>query len=255
MAISLRGTVQTQEGRPLEGVIVRLIGSEEPLGDVRTAAVRRPDAVSWDRIITGYAGHRWNCWQRFVMNQVAGITWAEFRDQVIEQNPVLVSDGYLFKASRRYRLPQQVSDRPDIAWSRSIRGFSGNRWQCWETFVQGKVDGLTWNEFMDQVVTQNPALRDDGYVFQAGKTYRLPENVQGPTEVTWTRMLTGFSGNRWQCWEAHVHHQVEGITWAEFMPTVVEQNPSLAADGYVFQAGKTYVLPENRVKPLYYLFA
>jgi hypothetical protein len=74
MAICLKGTVKTQAGTPIEGASVRLIGSDEPLGDVGHAAVHQPGAVSWARTITGFSGHRWNCWQRFVMNQVAGIT-------------------------------------------------------------------------------------------------------------------------------------------------------------------------------------
>ncbi len=255
MAISLKGTVKTQAGTPIGGASVRLIGSGEPLGDVGPAAVHRPDAVSWTRTITGFSGNRWNCWQKFVMNQVAGITWDEFKDQVVEYNPTLRNEGYLFKANKSYRLPEQVTAQPVVAWTWTITAFSGNRWDCWKVFVQGKVEGLTWDEFKDQVVEHNPTLREDGYVFKADKTYVLPENVLGPEEITWTRPLTGFSGNRWQCWEAHVRDQVRGLTWAEFMQAVVEHNPTLPDDGYVFKAGKTYVLPENRVRPLYYLFA
>jgi hypothetical protein len=255
LAISLRGTVKTQAGIPIESASVRLIGSEKPLGDVGPAAVRRPDAVSWTGTITGFSGNRWNCWQKFVMNQVAGITWDEFKDQVVEHNPTLRDDGYVFKADKSYRLPEQVTEQPVVAWTRTVTRFSGNRWDSWKAFAQGKVDGVTWDEFKDQVVEHNPALIADDYVFKVDKTYVLPENVLGPTEITWTRQLTGFLGNRWQCWEAHVLDQVHGITWAEFMQAVVERNPTLRDDSYVFKADKTYVLPENRTKPLYYLFA
>jgi hypothetical protein len=255
MAISLKGTVKTQAGTPIEGASVRLIGSEEPLGDVGSAALDRPDAVSWTETITDFSGNRWNCWQRFVMNRVAGITWDEFKDQVVEHNPTLRDDGYMFKAEKSYKLPEQATEQPVVAWTRPITDFSGNRWDCWKAFVQGKVDGLTWDEFKDQVAEHNPALRDDDYVFKADKTYVLPENVLRPPEITWTRPLTGFSGNRWQCWEAHVRDQVQGITWAEFMQAVVERNPTLPDDGYVFQADKTYMLPENPIRALYYLFA
>lgn len=255
LAISLKGIVKTQAGTPIEGASVRLIGSEESLGNVSSVAVRRPGAVSWTRTITGFSGNRWNCWQKFVMNQVAGLTWDEFKDQVVEHNPTLRDDGYVFKANKRYKLPEQVTEQPIIAWTRTVTRFSDNRWNCWKTFVQGKVDGLTWDEFKEQVAEHNPTLRDDGYVFKTDKTYVLPENVLGPEEITWTRPLTGFSGNRWQCWEAHVRDQVQGLTWDEFMQAVLERNPTLPDDGYVFKADKTYILPENRTRPLYYLFA
>jgi hypothetical protein len=255
LAISLKGTVKTRVGTPIEGASVRLIGSEELLGDVSPAAVHRPGAVSWTRTITGFSGNRWNCWQKFVMNQVAGITWDEFRDQAVEHNPTLPDDGYVFKVNKSYKLPEQVTEQPLIAWTRTIARFSGNRWDCWRAFVQGKVDGITWDEFRDQVVEHNPTLPDDGYVFKADKTYVLPENILGPTEITWTRPLMGFSGNRWQCWEAHVRDQVQGLTWNEFMQAVVEHNPALRDDGYVFKSNKTYMLPENRTRPLYYLSA
>jgi hypothetical protein len=47
---------------------------------------------------------------------------------------------------------------------------------------------------------------------------------------------------------------VQGITWGEFMTGVVERNPVLREDGFVFLAGKTYLLPENPSTPVYYLY-
>ncbi|MDH4136559.1 MAG: hypothetical protein OEW09_07590, partial [Anaerolineae bacterium] len=164
LAITLKGTVKTQAGTPIESASVRLIGSEESLGDVSPASVRRPGAVSWTRTITGFSGNRWNCWQKFVMNQVAGITWDEFKDQAVEHNSALTADGYVFKAGKSYKLPEQVTAQPVVAWTRIITRFSGNRWDCWKAFVQGKVDSLIWDEFKDQVVEHNPTLPDDGYV-------------------------------------------------------------------------------------------
>jgi hypothetical protein len=63
--------------------------------------------------------------------------------------------------------------------------------------------------------------------------------------VNWTRSVTGFSGNRWEAWQLYVENQVSGITWDQFKDDVLIYNPDLAADGYVFQAGKQYLLPEN----------
>ncbi len=255
MAISLRGTVTTQEGLPVEHAQVRLIGPEDPFGSARDAALHRPGALSWTRSIAGYFGNRWNCWQKFVMNQVAGITWAEFKDQVVAHNPTLRQDRYVFQRTKTYKLPQTPTDQPNIVWSRVLTGFSGNRWQCWTTYVQGKVENLTWNEFMYAVLTHNPVLQEDGNVFQAHKTYLLPENVPEPDEIVWTRRLKGFYGNRWQCWETYVRDQVRGITWVEFMTDVVARNPALRRDGYVFLPDKAYVLPANPPRPSYYLFA
>jgi hypothetical protein len=67
--------------------------------------------------------------------------------------------------------------------------------------------------------------------------------------------LTGFTGNRWQCWEAYVRDQVEGPTWTEFMSAVVARNPALREDRFVFWAHKTYVLPQNAHGASYYLYA
>ncbi|MBN1641094.1 MAG: hypothetical protein JXA09_07650 [Anaerolineae bacterium] len=254
MALSLTGSVRTQDGAPIADAAVHLITSAGPLGEVGAAAVHRPDALSWTRSITGFSGHRWNCWQKFVMKQVAGITWAEFRDQVGEHNPHLQADGYILYADKTYLLPEQAAAQPVLTWSRPLTGFYGNRWQCWIAYVQGKVEGVTWNEFMNAVVTHNPSLSSDGFVFQAHKSYVLPENIPDPTSVTWTRELTGFAGNRWQCWTSHVQGQVEGITWNEFMSGVVERNPALSQEGYVFRAHRTYLLPENPSVPSYYLY-
>jgi hypothetical protein len=253
MAITLQGTVRTQDNEAVEKASVQLVAPAEPLRGLKAAAVRRPGAVSWTRTISGFSGHRWNCWQKLVMNVVAGITWDEFEAQVVAYNPVLADDGYVFRADKTYRLPEQASGSPVILWSRPLAGFQGTRWQCWVDHVRGKVEGITWDEFVEVVVEFNPSLREDGYVFRDDKTYVLPENLPAPDEIAWTRSLSGLIGNRWQCWEAHVRDQVQGITWSEFMTGVVERNPVLREDGYVFLASKTYLLPENPATPVYYV--
>lgn len=68
--------------------------------------------------------------------------------------------------------------------------------------------------------------------------------------VVWTRELTGFSGNRWQCWTKYVRGQVEGITWSEFCQHVLEINSTLKGDDYVFCEEKTYHLPTNSAQAL-----
>ena len=255
MSISLAGTVTNkQDGTPIPRAAVRLYGGAEPLGDVRTAAVRREGAVSWTRTVTGFAGVRWNAWQKFVMNYVAGITWPEFEEQVLEHNPHLAANSGRFERDKRYLLPEQAGAQPDVHWTRPLTGFFGNRWDCWQKYVQGKVDGITWDRFMDEVEQRNPVLVRDGSVFFANKSYVLPENAPGSTELSWTRPLLGFQGNRWQCWEQHVQGQVEGITRSQFFVDVVAYNPILGQENYRFFDNKAYVLPQNPLRPSYYLY-
>jgi len=105
MAVSLRGFVRAKDGRPLLGASVWLMGPVEVVGPP-AAARRGPQQVVWTRAITGFYGTRWNCWQRFVENQVQGITWSQFVAQVVEQNPDLKDDGWVFQRAKVYVLPR-----------------------------------------------------------------------------------------------------------------------------------------------------
>lgn len=69
---------------------------------------------------------------------------------------------------------------PPIFWDNHITGFSGNRGQYWEWYLKGQVPGLEWEYFKDEAVTQNPALRDDGWVFKADKVYKMPRGEGQP---------------------------------------------------------------------------
>jgi hypothetical protein len=227
MTITLKGTVRTHDDVPIENASVRLVAPAGLLQGHKAAAVRQPDAVSWTRTATGLSGSRWNCWQAHVMNEVAGITWDEFKVQVVAYNPVLKTDGYLFQAGKTYRLPEQAGSDPLVLWSRTLSGFGGTRWECWVEHVRGKVQGIQWEAFVEEVLDFNPSLREDGNVFLESKTYWLPENHPDPEEVAWTRSFSGFAGNRWQCWEAHVRDEVQGITWSTFRDGVMEHNPDL----------------------------
>ncbi|MEW5720421.1 MAG: carboxypeptidase regulatory-like domain-containing protein, partial [Chloroflexota bacterium] len=42
-------------------------------------------------------------------DQVQGITWNEFKDQCLARNPVLRSDGYVFRANKTYILPENAA--------------------------------------------------------------------------------------------------------------------------------------------------
>jgi hypothetical protein len=72
-----------------------------------------------------------------------------------------------------------------------------------------------------------------------------------PNGVAWTRKLTDFYGNRYQCWELFVKTQVPGYEdWAGFlcfMEEVMAHNPNLDSDFPVFHRDETYLLPERVV--------
>ncbi len=155
-------------------------------------------------------------------------------------NPTLQADQRLFQQGKRYRLPRNVFGSSVLAWTDARSGLSGSRWDVWKAHVEGRVEGLTWDEFMAGALEHNPALEADQRLFQPEKSYLLPKRI----EIRWTRPLTGFAGTRWQCWEAHVKGTVEGLTSTTFIEHALLVNPHLATDGRLFQAEKRYWLPE-----------
>ncbi len=134
-----------------------------------------------------------------------------------------------------------------LSWSRLLTGFAGTRWQCWVAHVRDQAPGISWDEFRDQVLSNNPRLAADGRLFRAEQTYLLPAPAGSATR--WTRTLTGFTGTRWQCWVAHVRDQTPGITWAEFRDQALQYNAHLASDGRVFRPDRTYLLPQTDPRP------
>lgn len=194
---SLRGRVASR-GRPVAGAKVRLLGRAEDLGADPHAAAYDPTAITWTRTIDGFEGNAWNCWQRFVAPNVAGITWEEFQAQVTQYNLSLRETRCQFVAGQTYIVPEmkrfdalQRID-PEVAWDRPVIGFAGDRWSCWQHYVRAKVTGVTWAEFKEKVGVHNPHLIEDGYRFLAGKSYLLPRN---PGQERYTRVaITGADG-------------------------------------------------------------
>lgn len=68
-------------------------------------------------------------------------------------------------------------------------------------------------------------------------------------QLAWTRQLTGFAGTRWDCWVQHIQNKVPGITWDQFRDGALRHNPQLNADGRLFKADQTYLLPEETAAP------
>ena len=173
--VTISGVVSL-EGRRIAGATVRLLGSQDTLGGVREAASEAPTSIRWTRKISGFAGNRWQVWNRFVAREVAGLSWDEFKGLVDIYNPSLAAGSGQFEAERSYVLPENNYDA-EIVWDRPLTGFAGTIWQCWQQYVENKVVGLTYEAFKQEVKAYNPALAPDGDRFDAGKRYNLPRNA------------------------------------------------------------------------------
>lgn len=174
----LSGQVSDAMGEPVAGAQLHFISDLDTLGAQPNAVIERSSRVCWIREVSGLAGHRWNCYLQQVAGRVAGITFAEFKERVVIENPALVSDHYRFQPEKRYWLPDDCAVDPSLTWDRNVTGFAGNRWQCWQRFVQGKVLGLSWLAFKDGVVAHNPTLAQDKWLFRADQQYKLPRNPE-----------------------------------------------------------------------------
>ncbi|UCC88683.1 MAG: peptidoglycan DD-metalloendopeptidase family protein [Anaerolineales bacterium] len=75
------------------------------------------------------------------------------------------------------------------------------------------------------------------------RTPRTRDVAPAP-DMAWTHHITGFLGNRWQYWEGHLKDKIPGLTWEIFAKEVLKHNPGLEADGFVFRAHKSYVMPQ-----------
>jgi hypothetical protein len=63
-----------------------------------------------------------------------------------------------------------------ICWTFELRNYAGTRFQVWEEVLDsGTKERLQYNQYLVDVVSYNPQLKDDGYGFVRGKTYILPE--------------------------------------------------------------------------------
>lgn len=189
-AVTLQGRVLC-DGRPVPRAKVRLLGRTEELGADPRAAAYDPTAIAWTLTLTGFGGSVWNCWQRYVAPQVAGITWEEFQVEVKQYNPSLGDGQGRFQAGQSYLLPViktfdlSYGIEPEVVWDRPIMGFAGDRWTCWQRYVRAKVPGLTWRAFKQEVAVRNPHLAADGHRFFPENSYLLPRD---PGQEWYTRV-------------------------------------------------------------------
>ncbi len=191
--IAIRGRV-TLQGLAVAGASVRLIGGQETLGAMRGAALDAPNYVTWSRRVDDASGSLWAVWQSSVAQEVAGITWPEFKRQAPRFNPELAESDGEFVAGQRYWLPENQGIETTIAWDRPLTGVEGNPWQIWLQAVQNKVVGLDYSAFKKLAYFHNPDLaEDDGYL--AAKRYNLPRNADHTRYAlqTWTHSRGGFT--------------------------------------------------------------
>ncbi|MFN8445625.1 MAG: M12 family metallopeptidase [Caldilineaceae bacterium] len=177
---TIRGRV-TADGVAVTGATVRLIGQIEALGSRRQAVLSLPTpSIVWDRTLQGLEGDRWRCYQKYVAQEVAGLSYVTFKEQVLLHNPALAQSNHEFLSAQSYLLPRNTVQNADIQWNRSISGFAGSRWHCWQKFVAGRVLGLSWSDFEQHVTSHNPDLIADQGAFLAHKRYQLPQNPAYP---------------------------------------------------------------------------
>ncbi len=114
MALSMRGTIKDQKGTPIAGASVRLVGARELLGG-QAGVVRAPapGGLAWTRSLTGFEGHRWDCWSQFV-RESTGMPFNTFMNEVVQQNPVLEADRFRFHGGKHYLLPERVPVPVDL---------------------------------------------------------------------------------------------------------------------------------------------
>lgn len=183
MHTTRRGRVVNPVSEPVGGALIRLVADIETLGADPRAVIAGRAAVTWTRPLTGYAGSLWNCWQRYVAPNVAGITWEEFRREAAQYNPALRQTDGRLQAGTTYFLPENRSyadtrgSAPGVVWERPLSGFAGDLWRCWQLHVQGKVIGLTWAQFEAEMVSHNPDLAASAGLLLAEQTYVLPRSM------------------------------------------------------------------------------
>lgn len=141
--------------------------------------------------------------------------------------------------------------RGAVTWTRPLTGYAGTLWNCWQAYVAPAVAGITWEEFRHEAAQYNPSLRQSDDRLVAGSTYYLPENrvfadTRGSAPaVLWDRLLSGFAGDLWRCWQLHVQGKVVGVKWEQFQAEMTEHNPGLTSAASPLLAAQTYVLPRN----------
>jgi hypothetical protein len=71
------------------------------------------------------------------------------------------------------------------------------------------------------------------------------ENPQKDESICWTNKVNLIEGNRFQVWENVINEEIRTLLpFDQFKTDVVQHNPQLIVDGYIFYREKFYLLPE-----------
>ncbi len=228
-------TIQvTAGGAPVSLALLRLNGPEQALGGYPDAALALQGAITWTREIRDFGGNRWNCWQRYVEQTVAAITWQEFREQVLVHNPSLRATGGQLETGRLYFLPENRLARHVealVSWERPLTGFAGDLWTCWRRTVRGKVIGLTWRDFAEQFGRFNPTFSQGDGILLAGETYWLPRTA-GASEFYVAAYSDAAGQRQWSDLPAGDYRLTVGLEGYE----PLMQDVAIAAEGEIFLA-------------------
>ena len=155
---NISGKVTDSDGKAVAQAAVRFVSDLATLGATPGAVAVLPEAIEWTSEVTRFNGDRWPAYEKYVAQSVAGLSYAEFKIQVVVKNPQLLASDYRFKAYLSYLLPASPAGNDGVVWDRVLAQFQGARWDCWQQHVAGKVVGLDWPSFREAVAKENRAL-------------------------------------------------------------------------------------------------
>jgi hypothetical protein len=101
------------------------------------------------------------------------------------------------------------------------------------------VDETNWAKYQSTFETVAES-------FMVGEFTPTPSSqLKKAGDICWTRELKDYSGNRSEVWNKYLDDNMKKLLpFDQFTVDVTLNNPQLSADGYVFSAKKTYLLPE-----------
>lgn len=153
--------------------------------------------ISWTRpVIPERTMTRDEAFVEYVAPTVIGQFRTDFYSEVVEYNPSLKAQGAspLLQPNVTYRFPENIWG-VDVEWSRKVSGLRipvNNRSGLFTAEIQGKVLGLTHNQFIEEFTQRNPIVTQDNGLILPEREYILPVNV--PAEICFLSAWTGADG-------------------------------------------------------------
>lgn len=153
--------------------------------------------ISWTRpIIPDRPLTRDEAFVQYVAPDVIGQLRTDFYTEVVAYNPSLKTQGSapILQPNVTYRFPENVWG-VDVEWSRKVSGLRipvNNRSGLFTAEIQGKVLGLTHNQFIEEFTRRNPIVNQDNGLILPEREYTLPVNI--PAEICFLSAWTGADG-------------------------------------------------------------